>query len=458
MRKSISIMLALVVIFGLYCTAFAAVSMYSDVPLKHWAYDSIAKLAKAGIIEGYGNNTFNGEKALTRYEMATIVANALTKQEKADAATKAEIVKLQAEFSDELTQMGVRLDNVEKKVNGFGNTQFSMFARLQYESAKDSNTAPNNFFLRYRLNMITPLDNNVKFVARWGTDDFINSTTTTQTTNVVTQKALVKIDAGNGWGFNIGRQNDNESTGSTLGTGFLLQSTQGWDGINIQKVDNKVNLGLGWFRKYTGAGPNIVGTTTPSVAAGMRTWEIANLVYSFTPYFKMTGTYVKDNGLRNGATALDDTKRYDYTSVGEVYRFGADHMWWIISEYGENKKAYINGSNNNTAKGGFVALKYGITDIKKPGSWDVKLEYRKAQTGFDQLWNGGNSDLGEVTCGSNAWGGIGNELDNVKGNVIYYEFVPWKNVFTQLSLYNLKNNDGTGNSRRGFRLMNDFAF
>jgi len=457
MRKSLSMMFALVVVFGLSCTAFAAENMYSDVPAKHWAYESIGKLAKAGILQGYGDNTFKGERTLTRYEMAVIVANALTKQEKADAGTKAEISKLETEFRAELNQMGIRLNNVEKKVDAFGNTQLSMFARLQYESAKDSVNNPNTHFIRYRLNMTTPLDNNVKFVARWGSDDYVNSATTTQYSGIITQKALLKIDAGNGWGFNIGRQNSNESTGSTVGNGFLLQSTQGWDGINIQKVDDKLNLGLGWFRKSTGAGPNIAGTNTASVAAGMRTWQIANAVYKFTPYFKMTGSYVQDNGLRTGATALDDTKRYKYTSIGEVYRFGTDNKWWIISEYGENKKAYINASNNNTAKGGFVALKYGNTDTKKPGSWDVKLEYRKAQKGFDQLFNGAMSDLGEVTNGS-TWGGLGNELDNVKGNVLYIEFAPWKNSFTQLSLYNLKNNDGTSSYRRGFRLMNDFAF
>ena len=467
MRKKSLITLAMVLTLGMSSTVLAAESIFYDVPAKHWAYQSVAKLAKAGIVEGTGNSKVEGERILTRYEMAIIVGNAMTKIDKADTAAKAEIAKLQVEFakelkqmsvnldSNELKQMNARLDSVEKKGNSFGNTSFSIWGRQQWEGAKDSASVPNNYFLRLRLNMTTQLDDNLKFIARWGSDDNVNVATTSGG-SVTTQKAYLNINTGNGWEFNVGRQSDNASTGGYLGLGLLNASTQGWDGLNITKISGKANLGLGWFRKLAGAGPNIAGTSTPSVAAGMRTWKMANLVYDFTPNAKAIITHFEDGGLRRGATAADVTKRYNYTSISEVYRFGKDHMWWFLSEYGQNQKAYVNGSNDNTATGYFMALKYGNTDVKKRGSWDVKLEYRKAQAGFDQLWNGSGSDLGEAVCGS-TWGGMGNTLDNAKGFALYYEFVPSKNVWTQLSLYSFKNNDGTGSSRQGFRLMNDFA-
>ena len=64
------------------------------IPAGHWAYDSISKLAAAGVIEGYGDATFGGDKLMTRYEMAQIVAKAMAKGANVD--------KLAAEFADEL--------------------------------------------------------------------------------------------------------------------------------------------------------------------------------------------------------------------------------------------------------------------------------------------------------------------------------------------------------------------
>lgn len=89
---------------------------YVDVPRDHWAYGVVDKLTKAGIIEGYQDNTFKGDKVLTRYEMATIIAKAMTKYDKADTEEKAAINKLKVEFADDLENQGVRLRKVEKRL------------------------------------------------------------------------------------------------------------------------------------------------------------------------------------------------------------------------------------------------------------------------------------------------------------------------------------------------------
>ena len=84
---------------GLRCTASAyAANPFSDVPAGHWAYDSVAELAAAGVVDGYGDGTFGGDKLMTRYEMAQIVAKAM--------ANGANVDKLAAEFADELGQPG----------------------------------------------------------------------------------------------------------------------------------------------------------------------------------------------------------------------------------------------------------------------------------------------------------------------------------------------------------------
>ena len=124
MKKSL--VLAMAMALGVTASAYAA-NPFSDVPAGHWAYDSISKLAAAGVIEGYGDTTFGGDKLMTRYEMAQIVAKAMAKGANCD--------KLAAEFADELDNLGVRVANLEKKAD---NVKITGYARYRYvESDKD---------------------------------------------------------------------------------------------------------------------------------------------------------------------------------------------------------------------------------------------------------------------------------------------------------------------------------
>ena len=90
---------------GVTASAYAA-NPFSDVPAGHWAYDSVAKLAAAGVVDGYVDGAFDGDKLMTRYEMAQIVAKAMAKGADCD--------KLAAEFADELDTLGVRVAKLEK--------------------------------------------------------------------------------------------------------------------------------------------------------------------------------------------------------------------------------------------------------------------------------------------------------------------------------------------------------
>ena len=118
MKKSL--VLAMAMALGVTASAYAA-NPFSDVPAGHWAYDSISKLAAAGVIEGYGDTTFGGDKLMTRYEMAQIVAKAMAKGANVD--------KLAAEFADELDNLGVRVANLEKKAD---NVKISGETKLRY--------------------------------------------------------------------------------------------------------------------------------------------------------------------------------------------------------------------------------------------------------------------------------------------------------------------------------------
>ena len=106
MKKSL--VLAMAMALGVTASAYAA-NPFSDVPAGHWAYDSVAELAAAGVVDGYADGTFGGDKLMTRYEMAQIVAKAM--------ANGANVDKLAAEFADELDNLGVRVANLEKKAD-----------------------------------------------------------------------------------------------------------------------------------------------------------------------------------------------------------------------------------------------------------------------------------------------------------------------------------------------------
>ncbi|MGM9520314.1 MAG: S-layer homology domain-containing protein [Phascolarctobacterium sp.] len=134
MKKSL--VLAMAMALGVTASAYAA-NPFSDVPAGHWAYDSISKLAAAGVIEGYGDATFGGDKLMTRYEMAQIVAKAMAKGANCD--------KLAAEFADELDNLGVRVANLEKKAD---NVKITGQIRYSY---KDADKAGSEGRLRTRL-------------------------------------------------------------------------------------------------------------------------------------------------------------------------------------------------------------------------------------------------------------------------------------------------------------------
>ena len=74
---------------------------FPDVPENHWAYEAVSRLAGNGIVEGYEDGKYHGERQMTRYEMAEIIYNALSKGAKAEK-------KLVEEFCPELQAMAAQ--------------------------------------------------------------------------------------------------------------------------------------------------------------------------------------------------------------------------------------------------------------------------------------------------------------------------------------------------------------
>jgi len=122
---------------------------FPDVPRGHWAYEAINRLAAAGIIEGREGGVYVGNASMTRYEFAVAIARLLDKiggtvdlttiNSRLDALearptavagtnpdiTRAEVLQLIAalrtEFADELARLGVRVGDLEGRVNALEN-------------------------------------------------------------------------------------------------------------------------------------------------------------------------------------------------------------------------------------------------------------------------------------------------------------------------------------------------
>ena len=74
---------------------------FPDVPENHWAYEAVSRLAGNGVIQGYEDGKYHGDRTMTRYEMAEIIYNALSKGAKAEK-------KLVEEFKPELQAMAAQ--------------------------------------------------------------------------------------------------------------------------------------------------------------------------------------------------------------------------------------------------------------------------------------------------------------------------------------------------------------
>ena len=126
--RQFAMAVATVLVFALISPAFA--QPFADTPTNHWAYDAIAELAAKGLVEGYPDGTFKGDRAMTRYEMAMVVARLLARIESIQIPTPSpapkpevtgsdiqSIQRLVNEFRAELAAKNVRLTAVEEELN-----------------------------------------------------------------------------------------------------------------------------------------------------------------------------------------------------------------------------------------------------------------------------------------------------------------------------------------------------
>ena len=198
MKKSL--VLAMAMALGVTASAYAA-NPFSDVPAGHWAYDSVNKLAAAGIVDGYGNGTFGGDRLMTRYEMAQIVAKAMAKGANVD--------RLAAEFADELDSLGVRVAALEKKSD---NVKITGEVRYHYQD-NSGDADGYSTKLRSRIWMTGQINDDWKYTGMLENNEDLKNDVGEE--NVKFQRAYVNGKIG-GVAVQAGRYNNKLAEGNVM--------------------------------------------------------------------------------------------------------------------------------------------------------------------------------------------------------------------------------------------------
>ncbi len=387
MKKSL--VLAMAMALGVTASAYAA-NPFSDVPAGHWAYDSINKLAAAGVIEGYGDSTFGGDKLMTRYEMAQIVAKAMAKGANVD--------KLAAEFADELDNLGVRVANLEKKAD---NVKVTGELRYHY---KDDGADINGYAteLRSRIWVNGQINDDWTYTGMLENIQDLKNDKGDETTKF--QRAYVNGKLG-GVKVQAGRYHSKLSEGNVYDSRF--------DGVQASYgKDVKLTAGYGKAAHTTGL------EATPKNANAKDTY-----------YAELSGNV--------GKLALA-AGYYNYEDVKEAKDVD-DTIWTVGANYAFDKNfklgaMYLNGDQDKYEgddDGFVVTASYKGAKAAKAGSWGLVAKYydQGFSTYIDHTMNGYADSYTDADQG-------------FKGYSVAANYTFAKNIVGQVEWYDLEAKEG----------------
>ena len=365
--------------------AFAA-NPFVDVPSDSWAYKSVVELADAGIIQGVDGEHFQGQRNITRYEAAEMVAKAMAHMDKASVEQRALINKLADEYADELNNLGVRVSALENRV---GNVKLTGDARIRYryqsegDKFKDANgnekvvndkqTNDNSWDYRVRVRANAQVNDRTKvtYGITTGVRSFADNGPASSENNVTTDLANVDYNfGGNNWDLLVGRYEYDMGNGH--GYGFLYGDT--FDGAQLQYHNDKfaATAGYGKFKE--------------SLMAGDKDYDGVKTGYGELDGFfgggraagSAVGVYYNDYTVAGGShrTAKDEFSFDDSWGAYASVNFG---KWNALANY---EKYNSTDSKDNDPEVWVGRLTYGAANFATPKSWDAWVEYLNADDGF----------------------------------------------------------------------------
>jgi len=416
MKKQTAMALAAVFAMSVAGTALAApANPFVDVPAKHWAYDSINKLAQAGVISGYGDGTYKGDKTLTRYEVATLVAKAMANSEKADAAAQKEIEALKAEFGTELNNLGVRVDGLEKKID---NVKISGVIRARYDADDVNDVSEMKQKLRTRLMIKGQINDQWTYGARLQNVQNMRTTSTTNDTDATVDENKTDLN----WAYVQGKIGAFDVTAGrfdvTPAYGIALDDTV--DGIMVG-FGNKLKVNL--F-----AGKEDFSEVVS--ASDRNNTYIANLGYSFSKKLNAKAAYFNVNYEADGVDTLN------------LYEVGMDYQ---LTPTVNVSGVYLKSDADTEDKGYFAQVAYKGSDISNVGTFGIWANYRNLEK--NTLLS---STLDISRADNSALGG--------KGYEIGFDYVPMKNAKWTTTYTDLKDTADSDFKGDFFRTQVEFFF
>ena len=340
MKKQFAAIFAATAVLGV-TTAFAA-NPFSDVTPDSWAYQAVAQLANAGVINGYPDGTFKGQNNITRYEMAQMVAKAMANQDRANAEQQAMINRLADEFSNELNNLGVRVARLEDRV---GNVKVTGDARLRYQDAEH---AKSKFDGRARVQFNAKVNDRTDAVVRLTSGNFeLGNSQNGGNSNATIDRAYVNHKFGERVSLKAGR------FGQTIGGGLAFDGT--FDGAQLNAGNDKIMAQAAYGYMVSGE------------AAGLT--KDQNVTNTYLGLKGKVGKHTMVGGFYDRVNQ-DSTNGYK-----NIYGFNADANFdkvWVGGEW--LKDSHVDESQAWTA-----GLGFGDYNIAKKGSWDVKGQYFNAK-------------------------------------------------------------------------------
>ncbi|WP_307974089.1 S-layer homology domain-containing protein [uncultured Dialister sp.] len=329
-------------------SAYAA-NPFSDVTPDDWAYQAVSDLSDQGVVEGYPDGTFKGERNMTRYELAQIIARLMAKEDQLNAEQRATLDKLAGEYADELANLGVRVSNLEKKV---GNIAWSGNARMRFNQGykdDDSGNAKDKWDGRMKIIAKAQVNDSTTVTGRLRYD--MNFKAADNPDHVWMEELKATHQFGDNLSVTLGRQD--LFLGQT-GTEFDDE----FDGAIATAALGKVNVDLGYGRLIAGhlGDPSKEDTKNDNEMFLGRVYGDAGRISYDVEYL-------------DGKDSLDAR----LLGAGLTARLGGDFS--VFGDYYKNTE-YKGDPYTWTA-----GLGYGHADWKKPGTWDLSAQYLHAEKG-----------------------------------------------------------------------------
>ena len=329
-----------------------AANPFSDVSTSDWAYQAVSDLSGQGVVEGYPDGTFKGEKNITRYEMAQIVARLMAKEDQLTAEQRATVDKLAGEYADELDNLGVRVSNLEKKV---GNISWSGDARLKFHDYGDNDK--DQYKARIRINVKGQVNDTVAVLGRFKSEADLKEG---KDADVTMDRIHVLWKPADAFALDLGK------TAAYLGeTGVLYDDT--FDGVKANYKADNFGLEFGYGRLYKANVNDLFGTADDKYeswyAQGKADFGAVDLTAFYADYVKSPIA---------GLTS-DDVSLW---GVGAGIQLGKDLR--VTGDYITNTATV--GTNDSPVLWN-AGLTYGKENLKKPGTWQFDARYVSAERG-----------------------------------------------------------------------------